>query len=152
MGCDAKDVTQVDKPGAQAPQAGNSNPMNEKESRTAAQKKLDSHIVLALKKSRSEPPFDKPTQLDPDLAIEADGRVLVDLNATVSKELLARIESDGGKVVNSFEASHAIRALVPLIRIEALALRAEVKFIAPAAQATTNSGGAAQLQGSSIKP
>jgi len=108
--------------------------------------------VLALKKSRGESPFDKPTQLDPDLAIEADGRVLVDLNATVSKELLARIESDGGKVINSFEASHAIRALVPLTRMEPLASRADIKFISPAAQATTDGGGAAQSQGSNIKP
>lgn len=126
--------------------------MNEKESRTAAQMKLDSHIVLALKKSRSEPPFDKATSLDPDLAIQADGRVLVDLRATVSKELLARIEAEGGKVINSFEAAQAIRALVPLSRVEALVSRADVHFISPAAQATTNSGGASRAQGSGIKP
>jgi hypothetical protein len=117
---------------------------------TSTLNKLDSHIVLALEKSRGEPPFDKPTQLDPDLVIEADGRVLVDLNATVSKELLARIETDGGKVINSFEAARAIRALVPLSRMEALASRADIQFIALAAQATTNGGDA--RQGSSIKP
>jgi hypothetical protein len=121
-----------------------------KESPASILDKLDSHIVLALKKSRGEPPFDKPTQLDPDLAIEPDGRVLVDLNATVSKELLARIETDGGKIINSFEATRAIRALVPLSRMEALASRADIQFIAPAAQATTNGGDA--TQGSSIKP
>ena len=124
--------------------------MNEKESRTAAQKKLDSHIVLALKKSRREPPSDKPTSLDPDLAIEADGRVLVDLNAKVSAELLAQIENTGGKVINSFEAARAIRALVPLAQMEALASRADVQFISPAAQATTNSGDAAP--GGNLKP
>jgi hypothetical protein len=148
-GCDAKEAPQVDKPGARPPQAGNSNPMNEKESRTAAQMKLDSHIVLALKKSRGEPPYDKPTSLDPNLVIEADGRVLVDLNATVSNELLARIESDGGKVINSFEAARAIRALVPLQLMEALASRPDIKFIAPAAQATTNGGG--EVPGSNFK-
>ena len=131
------------------PATGMANPMNEKESRTAAQVKLDSHLVLALKKSRNEPPFDQPTRLDPDLAIEADGRVFVDFKATVTKELLARIESDGGKVINSFEAARVIRALVPLTRLEALAARADVQFIAPAAQATTNGGAA---QGSNLKP
>lgn len=144
-GCD-------DKPGAQARPAGNPNPMNEKESRTAAQRKLDSHIVLALKKSRGEAPFDKPTSLDPDLAVEADGRVLVELDATVTGALLARIESTGGKVIASFEASHAIRALVSLTQIEALAGRTDVKFISPAAQATTNRGGAAGAEGSNIRP
>lgn len=130
--------------------AGASEIVNEKESRTAAQKKLDSHIVMALKKSRGEPPFDKPTALDPDLVIEADGRVLVDLNATVSRKLLEHIGKNGGRIINSFEASRAIRALVPLARMEALASRADIQFISPAAQATTNTGGAAQ--GSNIKP
>ena len=148
-GCDAREA---DKPGAQAPPAGNPNPMTEKESRTAAQRKLDSHIVLALKKSRGEAPFDQPTSLDPDLAVEADGRVLVDLDAAVTGALLARIESTGGKIIASFEASHAIRALVPLAQMEALAGRADVKFISPAAQGTTNRGGAAQAQGSTIRP
>lgn len=113
----------------------------EKASRTAAQLKLDSHLVLALKKSRGEPPFDKPTMLDPDLAIAADGRVMVDLNATVSGPLLARIEGGGGTVINSFAEARAIRALVPLSRIEGLAADPDVVFISPAAQAVTNIGG-----------
>lgn len=113
-------------------------PQNEKESRTAAQKKLDSHLVLALKKSRSEPPFDKPTSLDPDLVIEPDGRVQVDLTATVSSALLEQITKAGGTVVSSFESAKAIRARIPLGQLEALAARADVIFISPAAQATTN--------------
>lgn len=112
--------------------------LNEKESRTAAQKKLDSHLVLALKKSRSEPPFDKPTSLDTDLVIEADGRVQVDLTATVTAELLGQITASGGTVVSSFETMRAIRAKIPLGQLEAIAARADVTFISPAAQAVTN--------------
>ena len=111
---------------------------DEKEARTAAQKKLDSHIVLALKKSRGEPPFDQPTTLDPDLVIEPDGRVLVDLTATVTAELLSQISTSGGTVISSFESMKAIRARIPLSQMEAIAVRAEVTFISPAAQATTN--------------
>ena len=110
----------------------------EKEARTAAQKKLDSHIVLALKKSRGEPPYDQPTTLDPDLEIEPDGRVLVDLTATVTAELLSQISTSGGTVISSFESMKAIRARIPLSQMEAIAVRAEVTFISPAAQATTN--------------
>ncbi len=151
LGCEAKKAPPSDQPKADAPSTGISEIMKEKESRTAAQKKLDSHIVMALKKSRGEPPFDKPTSLDPDLVIQPDGRVLVDLNATVTGKLLDDIEKDGGKIINSFDASRAIRALVPLTRMEALASRADIQFISPAAQATTNSGGGA-AQGSVIKP
>ncbi len=119
------------------------------------QTKLDSHLVLALKQSRKEPPFDQPTKLDPDVVFEADGRVLVDLKATVSTALLARIEQLGGSVVNSFATAHAIRAHVPLNCLETLASRDDVLFIAPAAEATTNSGSTAQpaiIQPQTIPP
>lgn len=109
--------------------------------------KMDSHLVLALKKSRGEPPFDHPTQLDPDVVIEKDGRVLVDIQASVSDELIEFIKNEGGEVINSFESARAIRAMVPLGRAEALAGRKDVQFIAPAAQATTNAIG-----GSGIRP
>ena len=122
--------------------AGVPSPEQDRGARSAARTKLDSHIVLALKKSRGEPPFDKPTRLDPDLVIEADGQVVVDITATVTKGLLAEIEACGGKVLNSFEAMHAIRARAPLSRLEALAARPDIQFIAPATQASTNSGNA----------
>ncbi len=106
--------------------------------RTPAQRKLDSQIVLALKKSRKEPPFDKTTSLKPGLLVQADGRVLVDLKARVSAGLLEQIEQSGGQVINSFDAARAIRALIPLTQAEVLAARDDVDFISPAAEATTN--------------
>lgn len=120
--------------------------------RSAARQKLDSHIVMALKKIRKEPPFDKPTTFDPDLKIEADGRVLVDMQATVSAALLEEITKGGGKIINHFEKFRAIRALVPLANMEALALRADISFIAPAAEATTNPGSGGAAAGGNIKP
>ena len=95
-------------------------------------------MPVPLKKSRGEPPFDQPTTLDPDLEIEPDGRVLVDLTATVTAELLSQISTSGGTVISSFESMKAIRARIPLSQMEAIAVRAEVTFISPAAQATTN--------------
>lgn len=126
-------------------------PAPDEDQRKAAQKKLDSHIVMALKKSRKEPPFDKATTYDPDLKIEADGRVLVDIQAAVNTALLEEIAKGDGKIINHFEKFRSIRALVPLARIEALALRADIQFIAPAAEATTNTGGGAAA-GGNIKP
>ena len=82
----------------------------EKATRSAAQQKLDSNIVLALRQSRGEPPFDQPSALQPALTLRPDGRVLVDLDATVSAGLLAYIKHIGGEVINSFEATRAVRA------------------------------------------
>lgn len=106
--------------------------------RPSPREKLDSHIVQALQKARGEPPFDKPTPLDPGLTIEKDGRVLVDLTATVTKDLLAEIERHGGRVISSFEGARAIRALFPLAHLETLAARPDVQFIAPASEPATN--------------
>jgi hypothetical protein len=98
----------------------------------ATMTKLDAQIELALKKSRGEPPFDKPTSLEPDIPIKDPGRILVQIDATVSKELLEQIVLIGGQVWSSAESSHTICAMVPLAHIEALAARPEIKSIAPA--------------------
>jgi hypothetical protein len=95
-------------------------------------KKLDTQLVLALKQSRGEPPFDKPTSLEPDIPIKHAGRVLVDMEASVSKELLNQIALVGGQVINGSETATTLRAMVPLSQLETLAGRADVKFISPA--------------------
>ena len=46
--------------------------------------KLDDQIVLALKKSRGESPFDKPTSLEPDIPIQDGTSVLIDLRKKVT--------------------------------------------------------------------
>jgi hypothetical protein len=112
---------------------------NDKESLHAATlKKLDAQIVLALKKSRREPPFDKPTSLQPDIPFQHDGRVLVDMAASVSKELLNQITLGGGWVNRDFETAASLRAMVPLSQLENLAGRADVKFISPARPIVTS--------------
>ncbi|MEY2479146.1 MAG: trimeric autotransporter adhesin [Verrucomicrobiota bacterium] len=94
--------------------------------------KLDDQIVLALKQSRSQPPFDKPTSLEPDIPIKDAGRMLVDIEGSVSQELLDQIAIVGGQVVNESVTATKVRAMVPLLPLEALATRADVKFISPA--------------------
>jgi hypothetical protein len=113
---------------------------NDKESLPAATlKKLDAQIVLALKKNRGEPPFDKPTSLQPDIPFEHAGRVLVDMEASVSRQLLDQIALVGGQVVNGSQTATTLRAMVPLSQLETLAGRADVKFISPA-RPTVRSG------------
>ena len=112
----------------------------EKAARTPAQRKIDSQLVHALRKKRFGLVAPGLTSLKVDLEIEADGRVLVDLRAKVTPELLEFIERNGGKVVNSFEKDNAVRAQVPLDRIEGLAARPEVRSLRPADRAATNVG------------
>jgi hypothetical protein len=114
---------------------------HEKASRTAAQQKLDSQIVLALKKMRGEAPFDHPSKLEPSVTVNPDGMVLVDIDGAVSVELLQTCRRSGGKVMTYSESAHSIRALLPLAKLESLAARPDVRFISPAAEAANNRAG-----------
>ena len=107
-----------------------------------AARKLDSQIILALKKGRGEPPFDKPTSLEPDIPIKEGDRVLVDIDASVSKALSDQVALVGGVVVKSPSSSTTLRAMVPVLQLEALAARADVSFISPARPAVISKTGA----------
>jgi Subtilase family/HYR domain len=113
---------------------------HEKAARTPAQNKMDSQFVYALKTRAVRMATRVAPQLQPDVEILPDGRVLVDITATVSNELLTQIRKLGGEVISSFAQFNAIRALVPLTRLEALAGRRDVRFIERAAVPITNTG------------
>ena len=98
----------------------------------AAKDKLDGQIILALKKSRGQPPFDKPTSLEPEIPVKDGDRVLVDIEGSVSKALVDQVALSGGTVPNGSTTTTTLRAMVPLSQLEALAGRSDVHFIAPA--------------------
>jgi hypothetical protein len=104
----------------------------------AAKDKLESQIILALKKSRQQPPFDKPTSLEPAIPIKDGDRVLVDIEGSVSKALLDQVILSGGTVPNASTTTTTLRAMVPLSQLEALASRADVKSIVPAKLSVTS--------------
>ena len=104
----------------------------------AAMKKLDTQIVLALKQSRGEAPFNKPTSLAPDIPAKIDGRVLVDIRASVSKELLDQLALVGGRIINESVTATTVQALLPLSQLETLAGRADIKSISPARPTITS--------------
>lgn len=102
----------------------------EKKSRTAAQKKLNSQFVYALKKRSGElnmPGLKPALKIDPD-----DDTTLVDIKARVSDHLLKKIEGLDGEIINSFEHYNSIRARLPLEKMELLAQDPDIFFIRPA--------------------
>ena len=109
---------------------------DEKESRTPAQRKLDSQLLYALYERRGE--RERRGTPKSDVEVDARGRVFVDIRARVSKSLLARVRRLGGEVVSFSEPYNSILARFPLERLETLAAREYVRFVGPAARATTN--------------
>jgi hypothetical protein len=93
--------------------------------------KLDNHLVLVVKKSRGEPPFDKPTTLEPDV-YKFNGRVLVEIEGSISRELSDQLASLGGQLVAGWGTTTTFRAWVPFAQLETLAGRADIRFISAA--------------------
>jgi hypothetical protein len=60
------------------------------------------------------------------------------MEASISKELLDQIAIAGGQVVNGATTATTIRAMVPLLQLETLAGRADVKSISPARLSITS--------------
>src|ERR1035437_3904414 len=112
----------------------------EKASRTPAQQKMDSQLIYALKQSLNQVIAPGVTNLRVLVQRESDGRVKVDLKATVTQDLLDFIQSSGGSIVSSVPAFQAVRALVPLSLTETLAGRADVQFIQAAVPHRTRTG------------
>ena len=102
-----------------------------------AKEKLDGQLLLALRKTRAEPPFDKPTSLEPAIPIKDGDRVLVDIEGSVSKALLNQVKLRGGALPGSAPSNNVLRAMVPLSQLETLALRGDVKFISAAKVSVT---------------
>lgn len=86
----------------------------------AAVQKLDNPLLLAVKKSRAEAPFDRTTSLRPEDYERAD-RVLVDVRGSITNEVANEIRSAGAEVVAERQTSSTARVWVPLSKLEAVA-------------------------------
>ena len=112
---------------------------SEKRSRSPAQRKIDSQLLYELKKYRGQAIAQGFPNMKTGIEIDKGGRVLVDIKARVTDGLLKKIESYGGKIINSFAEYNAIRAIIPLRQVEGLARLNDVKFIQPALKVKTSS-------------
>jgi hypothetical protein len=111
---------------------------SEKEARTPAQRKIDSQLLYEIYRRRGEARRKGvpagPTGVD----VDDRGRALVDVRGEVTPALRHSIRSAGGVIVTSSAEHRSIIARVPLLTLERLAGNAGVRFIEPAARATTN--------------
>ena len=93
--------------------------------------------MLVVKQSRGEPPFDRPTTVEPDV-YKFGGRVLVEIEGSISRELSDQIASLGGQLVIGWGTATTFRAWVPFAQLETLAARADIKSISAARPTITH--------------
>jgi hypothetical protein len=112
--------------------------VQEKESRTPAQKKIDSQLLFAIYRKRGEaeakgvPPGELLVKFDD------EGRAIVSIRAKVTETVLEKIKSLDGKIISTSERYDDIRAHIALEKLEALAELKDVTAIMPAEESTNN--------------
>ncbi|HEX8138034.1 MAG TPA: hypothetical protein VF544_10625 [Pyrinomonadaceae bacterium] len=109
----------------------------DKKNRTPAENKINSQLLYAIYRKRGEANRAPSGELR--VKFDEKGRAIVNIRARVTKTLLSKIKSLGGKVISSFERYRDIRAHMPLEKLEELAALKDVIAIIPGDEATTNS-------------
>lgn len=112
-------------------------PSSARRQRSAAQAKINTHLLDAIEQARKPKSPSVPSE-SVLVDIDAKRRALVDLRAEVTDRLLALVRKLGGEVQSTAPAHHSIIARVPLSKLEALAADDGVQFIEPAALPATN--------------
>ncbi len=104
--------------------------VNEKASRTPAEKKISSVLLQAVREKQNVPMAQGVTTLRAaNVNADKSGRLPVDIKGNVTDVLLAKIEALGGKIIYPSFANHMVRATVNLADVKTIAAFSEVKFI-----------------------
>jgi hypothetical protein len=109
--------------------------LEEKETRTAAQQKIDSQLLYAIKMRRGEKIADYVQSLSIEVGADDAGLVTVDISALVDDQLLNDLRGMGIGVSNVFPKYNSLRAVVLLEQLETIAGFNQVRFIQPKQEA-----------------
>ncbi|MEK6283136.1 MAG: kelch repeat-containing protein [Acidobacteriota bacterium] len=111
--------------------------ISEKLSRTPTQRKIDSQILATIRLRQGKSVAPGVDKLKTDVEVTTDERTKVDIRAHVTLTLQQEIVAAGGEIIAAVPRFDAIRALIPLDQIEALAALPDVRFIGRAVKAQT---------------
>jgi hypothetical protein len=116
----------------------------EKRARTAAQKKLSTSLLYAGRQNRGVAMAAGLNRPLPRVAkragVDKNGNAVVDIKAHVTPSLVRTLRALGGVVLRQSTKHKAIRARVPVARLEMLADHADVKQIVPRRRAMVAAG------------
>jgi hypothetical protein len=110
---------------------------SEKDSRTPAQRKINSQLLYELYRFRGQA---REKQVPPEptgVKIDPKHRALVDVRAEVTPALEKKVRGLGGTVESVSRQYRSIVAWIPLTALERLAADPAVRAIEPKAEATT---------------
>jgi hypothetical protein len=112
--------------------------LDEKNSRTPAQQKIDSQLLYATKMRQGRMITSRVPSLEVNVGADENGVVTVDISAIISGKLLARIKELGTEILSSSVEYHTLRANVSLDQLEDIAALPQVRFIQPKMESMNN--------------
>jgi hypothetical protein len=111
---------------------------SEKESRTPAQRKINSQLLYEIYRRRGEADQKGVPPGPTGVKIDEAGRALVDVRTEVTPTMERKIRDLGGIVLSTSSHYLSIIARIPILKLERLAEDPSVQSIEPAAEAMTN--------------
>ncbi len=126
--------------------------MQEKATRSAGRRKMDSRLIYGIKMERGEQIADGVDTLDVQLPRDEQGQVIVDITANVSKQFLIKLKQVGASVIVSYPQYRSIRVETPLSVVDTIANFPEVIHIQPKQEAMVWQEDTAQGAPSDVNP
>jgi len=87
--------------------------LQDKQSRTAAQKKISSKLIYTARMLQGLPAAPDVPSLETGVDVDAGGNMLVDITADVTDSLLAQLKEQGASIYGCYPAYGSVRVLVP---------------------------------------
>ena len=112
--------------------------MQEKATRSAGRQKMDSRLIYGIKMHRGEQIAPGVDKLEVKLPKNQSGEVIIDISASVNKQLLNKLKQAGAKVISSFPEYNTVRAEVSLDAVDSIADMPEVNYVQPMQEAMTS--------------
>ena len=103
--------------------------LRDKNARTPAQKKISSELIYSARMAAGKEALPGIAHLDTGVAIAGDKKVLVDISAHVTPDVIELVKAHGGEITGSYPDTKMIVARVPLTEIEALASDARIRSV-----------------------
>lgn len=112
--------------------------MQEKASWSAAERKMDSHLIMESRRGRGRALTPGVPEFRSRPRTDDSGRALIDITGTVSQDVLDAITQLGGEIIASVPRFDSVRAAVPFESLETLAAHTDIRSIRRADGFMTN--------------
>jgi hypothetical protein len=115
--------------------------LQEKASRTPAERKIHSELLQASREFRGKKMVEGVQLRPAEVNADEKGNLDVDIKADVTDALIEKIKDLGGIIIYPSKKYHTLRARISFSMIDSIATFPEVEFIQPAAKARTVGSG-----------